>query len=120
MLHTNTTKLGRILACGLIAGAISAPAASAFTPGEQDFRSPDAIDSARMVERQQSQDLVSPDARDSASNPGVSTYATSEPQQSSASSGGFDWSTAGISAAAAMGLLILSIGTLTAVRHRHA
>ena len=60
--NLNTKKLGRILACGLIASAIGASAASART--DVDLRSPDARDAATpQVDRRM------PDTRDAADNP---------------------------------------------------
>jgi hypothetical protein len=107
--NLNTKKLGRILACGLIASAIGAPAASART--DVDLRSPDARDAATPQV-----DLRMPDTRDAADNP---TY-VDDPQSATVDtpdSGGFDWSTAGISVAAFSGLLIVSIAALSGMRH---
>jgi uncharacterized protein YcnI len=105
--NLNSTKLGRILACALIASALSAPAASA----EVDLRSADARDAATPQV-----DVRMPDTRDAANSP---TY-VDDPQNVTAdatASGGFDWSTAGISVAALSGLLIVSIAVFSGVRH---
>ena len=111
--HLNTTKLGRVLVSGLIASAIFAPAASAYT----DLRSPDARDAGRASEARNSQDLRSPDARDAAGQY-VSDVAPASDTADTTGSGGFDWSTAGISAAALSGLLIVSIAVMGGARHR--
>jgi hypothetical protein len=105
--NLNNTKLGRTLACGLIASAIAAPAASAGV----DLRSPDARDAATPKV-----DLRMPDTKDAANNP---TYVDDLESVTvdARGSGGFDWSTAGISAAALSGLLIVSIAALSGVRH---
>ena len=115
--NLNSTKLARALACGLVASAFAAPAASAYPgSGYQDLRSPDARDAGRAAEARDYQDLRSPDARDAAGRY-VSDVASENVTADAPGSGGFDWSTAGISAAALSGLLILSIAVLSGARH---
>lgn len=107
-------RLARTLACGLVASAFIAPAASADQ--YQDLRSPDARDAGRAAEASDYQDLRSPDARDAAGHY-VSDVVSENVTSDAAGPGGFDWSTAGISAAALAGLLIVSIAGLSGMRH---
>jgi hypothetical protein len=102
-MHTklNIARTGRLLACALIVGAIAAPAASAMP-------SPDARGATPQV------DLRMPDTRDAAESP---TYVDEPKAVPTPDSGGFDWSTAGISVAAFAGLLIVSAAGVTLVRH---
>lgn len=108
---------------GLAIAAVAAPSpATAYT----DLRSPDARDSARIVEERQSQaqgmDLRSPDARDAAegrgtfSAPEVTVVRIDEPSPSS--SGGLDWGDVGIGAGGLFGLILLTSGAILAVMHR--
>jgi hypothetical protein len=136
---TTRTKLRRSLACALIASSIAAPAAFA---APQDLRSPDTRDAAEQSQPPASpvQDLRSPDARDAATRPQPASPgqdlrspdardAATRPQpvaesssvtlsSEDSSSGGFDWSTAGISVAILSGLGLFSYAVLTGVRHR--
>lgn len=117
MLLTNlkSTTLARTVACGLVASAFAAPGAAA---GQyQDLRSPDARDAARTAEARDYQDLRLPDARDAAAGRYLGEVASENVTADPPDSGGFDWSTAGISAAALSGLLIVSIAAVTGVRH---
>jgi len=112
--NLKSTTLARTLACALAASAFAAPAASAYY--YQDLRSPDARDAGRAAEARDSQDLRSPDARD-ATGHYVSDVVSENVTADAPSSGGFDWTTAGISAAALSGLLIGSIAVLSGTRH---
>jgi hypothetical protein len=101
--------LARILLWGLIASAVCGPAASAGA--DVDVRSPDARAAATPQV-----DLRMPDTRDAANSP---TYVDNPQHVTSDApdSGGFDWSTAGISVAAFSGLLIVSLAALGGVRY---
>ncbi len=111
--NLKSTRLARTLACGLIASAFAAPAASA---DQYLGLPPDARDAARAAEARDYQDLRSPDAGDAAGHY-VSDVASENVTADAPGSGGFDWSTAGISAAALSGLLIVSIAGLSGMRH---
>jgi hypothetical protein len=125
-----------IVTAGLAATALPATAVAGYDyhprPGDYtlsttrgtDLRSPDANDSARhlsgadVAKTTQAVDMRSPDARD------TSAVTTFEPGVSSTSraaevvSGGFQWSDAGVGAAAALGLIALCGGTLLLVSSR--
>lgn len=105
-------RLARSAALGLTVAAIAAPTAAA----QQDLRSPDARDAARVSAAQQGQprqDLRSPDARDYAEGrgafnaPEVTVVRVPEPAPST---GGLDWVDAGIGAGAMVGLMLLRRG----------
>ena len=87
----------------------------------QDYRSPDARDSARQLSSPQI-DLRSPDARDAVRQP-VETYTAGHVSQPSpvvsVATGGFDWADAGIGAAGMLALVALGCGALMiASQHR--
>ena len=108
----------------LVIAAVAAPTAGAKT----DFRSADAIESARIVEARQSQsqgrDLRSPDSRDAAegrgtfSAPEVTVVRIDESSPNSSSGGGLDWGDVGIGAGGLLGLLALGSGGVLAITHR--
>jgi hypothetical protein len=94
----------------------------------QDFRSPDAQDAARASVASASQDLRSPDARDVASESLARTeLANVSPSHTAHSvaatpsvSDAFDWSDAGLGAAAMLALVALTCGAALLVgRGRH-
>lgn len=111
-------RLTRPAALALAIAAVAAPSASAA----YDLRSPDARDSARIVEARQSQDLRSPDARDAADGRG--TFSAPEvtvvriDETSPSSGGGLDWGDVGIGAGGLLGVILLASGTGLAVMHR--
>ena len=85
-----------------------------------DHVSPDARDSARQLSQPQI-DLRSPDARDVATRP-VKTYTPGHVTQASpvvaVSTGGFDWTDAGIGAAGMLALVALGSGALMIASQR--
>jgi hypothetical protein len=129
-MRTTTHHITRSIAIALAAGTAMAPAAAA----QQDLRSPDARDAALRPEHVQDlrsadardaamqaerpQDFRSPDTRDSAAGRGlenapiVEFVEVSKPQ-------GFDWSDAGLGAAAGIGLMLVGAGgAITTARLR--
>ena len=113
-------RLARSAALGLSVAAIAAPTAAA----QQDLRSPDTRDAARVSAAQQGQprqDLRSPDVRDYAegrgafSAPEVTVVRVPEPAPST---GGLDWVGAGIGAGVVVGLMLLGLGGFLTVSHR--
>ena len=105
-------------ALGLAVAAVAAPGAAA----QQDLRSPDAADTARIAALRQTQDLRSPDARDTAAGRGTFTAprvtvvkVTQSPQ---ATGGGFDWGDAGIGAGGVIALVLVGVGGSLMVTHR--
>jgi hypothetical protein len=89
-----------------------------------DLRSPDARDAARgpagsdVAKALEITDLRSPDARDPMSPSTFKPGAASTPHIVRAASNGFEWSDAGIGAAAMLGLIALCGGVLVLVRNR--
>ena len=132
------SRITRLTTLALVAGAIAAPAASAYPADmhastaiaaaeRQDLRSADAMDSAIRAEQRppQGQDLRSPDTVDAAagrgtfSAPDVVVVKVKDPQPVAASDG-LDWGDAGIGAGALFGLALVALGgTLVAVQRRH-
>ena len=105
-------------ALGLAVAAVAAPVAAA----QQDLRSPDAADTARIAALRQTQDLRSPDARDTAAGRGTFTAprvtvvkVTQSPQ---ATGGGCDWGDAGIGAGGVIALVLVGVGGSLMVTHR--
>jgi hypothetical protein len=108
-------RLTRSAALALAVAAVAAPAAIA----QQDLRSPDARDAAFSAMAKQ--DLRSPDARDAADGRG--TFNAPEvtvvrvPETAPAPSASpLDWRDVAIGAGAALGLMLLAIGGVRAVR----
>jgi hypothetical protein len=115
----NRRRLSRSAALGLAVAALAAPAAGA----QQDLRSPDARDAARLADTP-AQDLRSPDARDAAdgrgsfNSPKVTVVKITQPSPATSSGGGLDWGDAGIGAAGLLGLILIGLGGTLAVLHR--
>jgi hypothetical protein len=113
-------RLARSAALGLSLVAIAAPAAAA----QQDLRSPDASDPARIAAAPQTdpgQDRRSPDIRDYAEGRGAfdaPRVTVVKVPESVPSSGGLDWADAGIGAGATVGLMLLGLGGVLTVTHR--
>jgi hypothetical protein len=89
-----------------------------------DLRSPDARDAARgpagsdVAKASEITDLRSPDARDPMSPSTFKPGAASTPHIVQVASNGFEWSDAGIGAAAMLGLIALCGGVLLLVSSR--
>ena len=89
-----------------------------------DLRSPDARDAARgpaasdVAKTSQTTDLRSPDARDATATSTLKAGVTSTPRIVRVASNGFEWSDAGIGAAAMLGLIALCGGVLLLVSSR--
>ena len=131
-------RVTRLTTLALVAGAIAAPAASAYPADmhastaiaaaearqKQDLRSADARDGALRAEREaRGQDLRSPDTVDAAAGRGTSNapdvvvVKVKYPQPVAAD--GLDWRDAGIGAATIFGLALVTLGgTLVAVQRR--
>ena len=119
------SRITRSAALGLTLAALAAPTAGAVPA---DLRSPDARDAALSVEAAAAaprQDLRSPDARDRAagrgtfSAPEVTVVKVSEPAPAP-TSGGLDWTDAGIGAGGMLGLVLIGVGgALVIVRRTH-
>ena len=117
---------------------LAAAVAVAAIPGiawggqfRQDFRSPDARDSARQVRAElaaasQGQDFRSPDARDSAHRVALGAPSSSltprrvAPQAPvlQAAGDGFSWGDAGVGAAGMLALLAIGLGAFLIVGQR--
>jgi len=108
-----------ITATAFVFAALVAPAGA-----QQDLRSPDARDAARMADGIVSRDLRSPDARDAARLPNggrPSDVSTPVQQVTESPSGGFDWGDAGIGAAGMLAIVALATGSallITGYRRR--
>jgi hypothetical protein len=89
-----------------------------------DLRSPDARDAARgpagsdVAKTSEITDLRSPDARDTTGTSTIKPGAASTPRIVRVASNGFEWSDAGIGAAAMLGLIALCGGVLLLVSSR--
>ena len=89
-----------------------------------DLRSPDARDAARgpagsdVAKTSEVTDLRSPDARDAADTSTFKPGGASTPHIVRVTSSGFEWSDAGIGAAAMLGLIALCGGVLLLVSSR--
>lgn len=117
--HLMLTAALVVIAATFPSNAVATTAHSAATQEtagpSQDLRTPDAQDAARASIVSASQDLRSPDAREAAATPLVHSVA-STPSVSDA----FDWSDAGLGAAAMLALVALTCGTALLVgRGRH-
>jgi hypothetical protein len=117
------------LAIGLVVALSGATLAGpALAQSGPDRRSPDAIDAAAGAVHSPAavvptQDRRSPDAADAATpvvpaSPGETTIVSSGASQPAASSG-FDWGSAAIGAAGAIGLVAVALGSALAVHRRH-
>jgi hypothetical protein len=125
-----------IVTAGLAATAVPATAVGSYdyhpraveaapsTSIGTDLRSPDAKDSARrpfgadVAKTTHAGDMRSPDARDTS---GVTTFepgVSSTPRAAEVVSGGFQWTDAGVGAAATLGLIALCGGMLLLVSSR--
>jgi hypothetical protein len=113
-------RLARSAALGLSLAAIAVPTAAA----QQDLRSPDASDPARVTATQQADpghDRRAPDIQDYAEGrgafeaPRVTVVKVPEPAPSP---DGLDWVDAGIGAGATVGLMLLALGAVLTVSHR--
>jgi hypothetical protein len=129
-MRTTTHHITRSIAIALATGTAMAPAAAAqqdlrspdardagLRPEHvQDLRSPDARDAAMQAERPQ--DFRSPDTRDSAAGRGLENAPVVEFVEV-AGPNGFDWSDAGLGAAAGIGLVLVGAGgAITTARLR--
>ena len=117
--HLMLTAALVVIAATFPSGAVAMTSHSAATQEtagpSQDLRTPDAQDAARASLVSASQDLRSPDAREAAATPLVHSVALT-PSVSDA----FDWSDAGLGAAAMLALVALTGGTALLVsRGRH-
>ena len=95
------TKTARIALSALLIAAIGAPAAKA---GHEDVGPRRALRMIHPGANPHSQDVAA-------------LQRSSAPGQAVASSSGFDWSDAGVGAAASIGLLLLAGGVTVTVRH---
>jgi hypothetical protein len=113
-LTKTTATLTRAIVCGMVAAALAMPGiAEASGPAGLDLRSPDTRTAANDAVHARAwsgyQDLRSPDAREAAAKV-LGESAAAATGAGSASMGGFSWGSALIGAAAAAGLMLVSLG----------
>ena len=118
------------LAAVALAGTIGAPAVSARMPADRvpagGWPDMHASTAQALADSRKRQDLRSADARDAAEGRGtfsapdvaVVTLPESPAQPAPASSGGLDWTDAGIGAGGALTMILLATGGAFAVGHR--